>query len=244
MERKYEVKLIFHLKEIKENYFIKIFETKIQIQGEDIIFEFSGKIFDDFQISLPTRVCLLDEANDVLKEFIFNLSKGSNYYHFYSFNNTFSFECLFYKEDNLKISVNGEEIKEYDIYTNFKRYSFVNLETSEININGNNIDIFHLCPKTSEKNNNSIQLSFYEISNKYIVSKYITPIQEMNFLNFILQKNANVNQFSIEFEKIKEIQNNFKYNISNLAKVYELTFNKIEKGIKFKFAKEKIREFI
>ena len=70
MERKYEVKLIFHLKEIKENYFIKIFETKKQIQGEDIIFEFSGNIFDDFQISLPTRVCLLDEANDVLKEFI------------------------------------------------------------------------------------------------------------------------------------------------------------------------------
>ena len=30
MEINYEVKLIFHLKEIKENYFIKIFETTKQ----------------------------------------------------------------------------------------------------------------------------------------------------------------------------------------------------------------------
>lgn len=46
-------------------------------------------IFDDFQIYL------LDESNYGLKEFTLNLLKGSNYYHFYSFNNTFSFECLF-----------------------------------------------------------------------------------------------------------------------------------------------------
>ena len=240
MEINYEVKLIFHLKEIKENYFIKIFETKKQIQGEEIIFEFPGNIFDDFQMSCPIKVYLLDETNFVLKDFTFNLSKGSKYYHFYSFNNTFSFECLFYKEDNLKISVNGEEIKEYDIYTNFKRYSFVNLETSEININGNNIDIFRFCPKTQDKNNNSIQLSFYDISNKYIVSKYITPIQEMNFFNFYKTKNSNINQFSNELEKIKENKNDFKYNISNLAKVYELTFNNIEKELNLNLPKKKL----
>ena len=240
MGRNYEVKLIFHLKEIKENYFIKIFETKKQLQGEDIIFEFSGDIFDDFQMSRPIKVYLLDETDFVLKEFTFNLSKGSNYYHFYSFNNTFSFECLFYKEDNLKISVKGEEIKEYDIDSNFKRYSFVNLATSEININGNNIDIFRFCPKIPEKNNNSIQLSFYDISNKYIVSKYITPIQEMNFFNFYKTKNSNINQFSNELEKIKENQNDFKYDISNLAKVYELTFNKIEKELNLNLPKKKL----
>ena len=191
-------------------------------------------------MSCPIKVYLLDETNFVLKDFTFNLSKGSNYYHFYSFNNTFSFECLFYKEDNLKISVNGEEIKEYDIYTNFKRYSFVNLETSEININGNNIDIFRFCPKTQDKNNNSIQLSFYDISNKYIVSKYITPIQEMNFFNFYKTKNSNINQFSNELEKIKENKNDFKYNISNLAKVYELTFNNIEKELNLNLPKKKL----
>lgn len=240
MEGKYEVKLIFHLKEIKENYFIKIFETTKQIKGEDIIFEFSGNIFDDFQMSRPTQVYLLDEENCVLKDFTFNLSKGTNYYHFYSFNNTFSFECLFYKEDNLKISVNGEEIKEYDIYSNFKRYSFVNLETCEININGNDIDIFHLCPKTLEKNNNSIQLSFYDISNKYIVSKYITPIQEMDFFTFYKEKNANLNQFSIELEKMEKNENNFENNISNLARVYKVAFHKIEKELNFNLPKKKL----
>ena len=73
----------------------------------------------------------------------------------------------------------GEEIKEFDEYSNFKRFSLVNIDTNEIMINGNKIDLFQFYPRNLE-NGNSFQLSFYDIGKKYIVSKdgKITEIKE------------------------------------------------------------------
>ena len=187
MNWKYEIKLIFHLNEINENYYVKILNTKKRIELKGINYEFSDNIFDDFQTSCPTEVCILDEEDFTIKSFTFNLLKGINNYHFFSFNNTYSFECLFYKEENLNIVIKGEEIKEFDEYSNFKRFSLVNIDTNEIMINGNKIDLFQFYPRNLE-NGNSFQLSFYDIGKKYIVSKNIMPLKEINFIKFYKEK--------------------------------------------------------
>ena len=211
MDGKFEIQLIFHFKVLKE-YYIKIFDTKKKIKEGKITFELSKNIFDAFQVSCPTEVYLLSDKDITIKSYTFNILKGSNYYHFYSFNNTCSFECVFYKEDKLNITVKGEKIKEYDEYSNFKRFSLVNIDTNEIEINGNKINLFHFYPRNSQSGN-SFQLSFYDINKKFIVSKNITPFKEMNFMNFYEEKKVNLEEFSEKLSQLAEDEPNFDKNI-------------------------------
>ena len=240
MNGKYEIKLIFHLNEINENYYVKILNTKKRIELKGINYEFSDNIFDDFQTSCPTEVCILDEEDFTIKSFTFNLLKGINNYHFFSFNNTYSFECLFYKEENLNIVIKGEEIKEFDEYSNFKRFSLVNIDTNEIMINGNKIDLFQFYP-TNLENGNSFQLSFYDIGKKYIVSKNIMPLKEINFIKFYKEKKVNLEEFSNKVSKLNEDPNNFLKNVFGLASIYKLTYSKIENELNLNIPKPTLK---
>ena len=62
----------------------------------------------------------------------------------------------------------------------------------------------------------------------------------MDFFTFYKEKNTNLNQFLNGLENIGKKKNNFKKNIFNLAKVYNLAFLKIENELNFNLPKKKL----
>ena len=180
MNGNYKVKFVFHSVNFKEEYFLSLFKKKKEIKNKVIAYEFPKDKFDEFQNSLPKKLLVLNKKGKKIKEYTLNLLKGVNTYHFFSGANKVSHELIFYKEQNLKIIADGEEINEYDSYDNFKKVSFINLDKYEIIINETSIDLNWFLPP-NHNGCNSFQYSFYDINNKYIVSRRIKTIQKMNF---------------------------------------------------------------
>ena len=63
---------------------------------------------------------------------------------------------------------------------------------------------------------NSFQLSFYDIKQKFIVSKKIKPIQFMNFSNFYDKYNARLKDYSSNIDELIKNKNEFEKNASVL----------------------------
>ena len=243
MNKKYEVQFIFHFNALNYKYSLKIFNQTKKIVNKVISFQFFDNSFKDYQIFLPTKVYIVDKEGYEMKDYTLNLIKGINYYNIYSFNNTCLFECLFYNEKILNIIVNGEETEKYNECSNFKRFSFINLDTNIIKINGTEIDLFKYCPRDLEKEN-SFHLSFYDIQKKYIVSKCITTINDMNFHNYYKQQNPSLYSFSNEIDKLKNDKSYFQNNISGIASIYAETYKNMKNDTNLNLPKQELNSLL
>lgn len=241
MEDSIKVKFIFHCKMEKRETFLLLNETMKKIEGKEIEYEFSDIKFSPFEYSIPTRLYILNELHVKVKDYTLNLMKGRNNYHFFSYSNPSLFELIFYKEENLKICVRDEEIKEYDEYSNFKRFSFINIDFDAITIKEAKIRLYRYLP-ISEKGN-SYQFSFYDIKNKYIVSKRIISIMKRNFQNFYQENIDYLTSFSHEIDKIKRSKNSFKEDIDELSFFLNM-YNKLNESFDLMVTRERLRNIL
>ena len=159
MKQNVEVKFIVHCEFDKDETFLELLGNKQMIKGKVINFKFDSKLFDEFEYYHPTILLLKKVSKS--KKYTLNLLIGNNTYHIFSWSlNPFLFELLFYNENNLKITVNNEEIKEYDEYGKFKRVSLINANRNLIVINETKIDPFNSLEYIDAT---SYQFSFYDI---------------------------------------------------------------------------------
>ena len=241
MDSKYQIKIILHSKLDKGEFFLKLFNMRKKIEGNEVTFQFSEKKFNKFQFSLPTPLYIINSFGTILKNYTLNLIRGTNNYHLISYNYTCLFECIFYKEDNLRIFINNEEIKEYDECSNFKRFSFINIDKNNLTINETIIRLYQYIPICK---GNSYQCSFYDIKNEYIVTKRIFPIKKMNFPVFYEKKIKNLEEFSAEIETIKKDDVNFKENITELFYLYQNIYIKITKKLNLRLPKDELEQIL
>lgn len=116
--------------------------------------------------------------------FTLNLLKILNTYHLLSLEEDMVlYELLFYDEENVKIIVDDIEIKEYDNVGKFKRFDLITILKCKIKVNETELFLYEFV-KLNNLNGNSFQFSFYDINNKYIVSKRINTIENMSFSSF------------------------------------------------------------
>ena len=114
----------------------------------------------------------------------------------------------------MELIVDGKEIKEYDSLSKFKRFSLINIKNHKIKINGTEINLENFI-KMGNLRGNSFQLSFYDIKQKFIVSKKIKPIF-MNFSNFYDKYNAKLKDYSSNIDELIKNKNEFEKNASVL----------------------------
>ena len=177
-------KMILHFSNFEDIYYLKLFKQKKKIENKEITFEFHKDIFKQFQYYLPTKIFILDKNGKKLMDFTLNLLKDKNIYHLFSIGgNAELYELLFYNEEKVELIVDNEKINEYDTISKFKRFSLINICNNEIKVNDTIINLGHFWQVKNHKGN-SFQLSFYDISQKYIVSKKIMKVQKMNFSIF------------------------------------------------------------
>ena len=223
MEDKYKIKFILHSSDFKDFHYIKVLKQVKIIEGKEINFEFTKELFNQFEISLPTQINILDINKNTNVKFTLNLLKNKNTYHFFSGVNLELYELLFYNEDNIEIIVDNEEIKEYDSFGKFKRFSLINTSNYEIKVNGTIINLKEYLYNPNH-NNNSFQLSFYDINQKYIVSKRIIKINNMNFSLFYEKYINELNNCSLLLDLLcsnkTEFENDFNRFYSTYLNVY------------------------
>ena len=244
MSDNYKFMMILHFSDFKGNYFLKLFNQKKKIEGKEILFEFSKNKFKPFQYFLPTRLYILDKCGKKILGFTLNLIKGKNTYHLFSEGaHVELYELLFYNEEKVELIVDGKEIKEYDSISKFKRFSLINILKYTIKINGTEINLTNVLQNT-DKSGNSYQLSFYDISKKYIVSKKIKPIQNMNFSMFYRKYINDSNDFSVEFEKLTSNKDEFKNSIDTIYQQYFYIYNAITSGLNLKLPKQELENML
>ena len=155
-----------------------------KIEGSEITIEISKEKFNQLETSLRENIYILEPSGKIKMKYTLNLLKEKNTYHLLSLGGQMElYELLFYDEDKIELIVDGMEIKEYDSLSKFKRFSLINIKNYKIKINGTEINIQNFL-NFSNYTNKSYQLSFYDIQQKFIVSKKIKSIQNMNFFNF------------------------------------------------------------
>ena len=228
MEKKVKVKFIVHC-EFEDKTFLALLDTKQRIKGKVINFIFDSKIFDKFKYYHPTILLLTNASRTKSKEYTLNLIIGTNIYHIFSWSlNPFLFELLFYNENNLKITVNNEEIKEYDEYGKFKRVSLINANRNSIMINETKINPFDFLEYIDVT---SYQLSFYDIKNNYIVSKKITSLTNMDFETFYIENICSLKLFDEAIDNLKSMKDEFDTQLSELYENYRYIYPKVETNL-------------
>ena len=137
------------------------------------------------------------EPNGKIKnQYTMNLLRGNNTYHLMSLGGQRElYELLFYDEEKIELIVDGKEIKEYDSLAKFKRFSLINIKNYKIKINGTEINLQNYI-NFKNFETNSYQTSFYDIQQKFIVSKEIKQIQYMDFFDFYDKHNLSQYQYS------------------------------------------------
>ena len=65
----------------------------------------------------------------------------------------------------------------------FKRFALITSPKCKIKVNETELFLYEFV-KLNNLNGNSFQFSFYDINNKYIVSKRINTIENMSFSSF------------------------------------------------------------
>ena len=98
----------------------------------------------------------------IKRDYTLNLIKGNNTYHFFDGHTFVLYELIFYNEDNIKISADNIQIKDYDHCSKFKRFSLINLKNTIIKVNDIEINLEDFEPNNSGKDN-SFQFSFFII---------------------------------------------------------------------------------
>lgn len=202
MDDKYEIKIRLYKPLFNDICFLELFDQTKKFEGDVISFDIPKKKFSQFQTNLPTKLFMKNKKNSFLFDCILNLAKGNNTYHFLSGEEVILYELLFFDVENLIIKVDGNLITEFDYFGKFKKVSLININNSEIEINGNIINLGDFKPVYHSKNN-SFQYSFYDIEQKLIASKIITPIELKDF-SLIYQQNIRfLEKFSKEISSIK-----------------------------------------
>ena len=209
-----EFKMILHSSDFKEIQYIKLFDQKKKIEGNELNFELSKDKFNSFDISLPSKLNMLNLNGEKVVNFCLNLLKEKNTYHLFAGGHMELYELLFYREDKIELIVDNEEIKEFDSFSQFKRFSLINIGNYEIKINGITINLEEFL----NNNGNSFQLSFYDINQKYIVSKGIVTKQNMNFSLFYGKYINDLNKYCLDLDKLLKKSNNFEVDLSDFNK--------------------------
>lgn len=244
MNGKYKFKMILNFSDFKRNYFLKLFDQKKKIEGEEIYFEFPQEIFQEFQYFLPTKIYILNQEGKQIMDFDFNLLKTKNTYHLLSEGGHRElYELLFYDEEKIELFVDNKEIKEFDMLSKFKRYSLVNIRNYNIKVNGTEINIGNFLPNTN-LDGKSFQLSFYDIKNKYIVSKKIMAKEKMEFSTFYEKYINEIHDMSLNFSELKENSINFEETASNFFEKHIIIFNRIYSELNLSIPKKQLEEMI
>ena len=229
MEQNVKIKFIIHCEFDKKDTFLVLLYTKQRIEGKVINFIFDSKRFDEFKYYHPTILLLTNASRTKSKKYTLNLIIGTNIYHIFSWSHEFFlFELLFYNEKNLKITVNNEEIKEYDEYGKFKRVSLINADRNSIVINETKINPFNFLEYIDAT---SYQLSFYDIKNKYIASKKIISLTNEDFEAFYEENNCSLQLIDEEIGNLKSMNDGFDTQLSELYQTYKYIYLKVENNL-------------
>ena len=134
------------------------------------------------------------------------------------------FELLFYNQEKVEIIVDGEEIKEYDSISKIKRFSLIYIKNYEITVNGISIDLKNFINQKNYEQN-SFQLSFYDISKNFIVSKRIMKFSDLNFKlfyeNYINHLRNYSNDLDLLCKNETEFEKDCKSFYSSCFKIYK-----------------------
>ena len=246
-------KMILHFSNFEDIYYLKLFKQKKKIENKEITFEFHKDKFKQFQYHLPTKIFILDKNGKKIMNFTLNLLKDKNIYHLFSIGgNAELYELLFYNEEKVELIVDNEKINEYDTISKFKRFSLINICNNEIKVNDTIINLGHFWQVKNHKGN-SFQLSFYDISQKYIVSKKIMKVQKMNFSIFYGKYINYLNKSSTELDSLRKKESEFKNNVAkfnqNWINIYarindELNLNLPKKELEILINEDKYLDFI
>lgn len=234
-----KVKFIFHCKFNHGDEYIKLNNTIKKIEGNEIQYEFSNIKFTPLQYYHPTKFYILNSFKQKLKDYNLNLIKGTNNYHIISCAIPAFFELIFYKEENLKIFIRNEEIKEYDECFNFKRYSLIGVDHHDITIKETKIKLYIFIPFNQK--GFSYQLSFYDIKNKITAFKKIKPKINIRkkFKKFYTEYLYYLINISEEINTLKKNKNNFEERMGDVCESFKNNFINIIKDLKLILVKGK-----
>ena len=143
----------------------------------------------------------------------------------------------------MKLIVDGKEIKEYDSISKFKRFSLINIKNNKIKINGTEINLENFI-KIENLRGNSFQLSFYDVQQKFIVSKKIQLIQFMSFSNFYEKYDARLKDFSANLDELIKNKNEFEKNALILFEDNLIFFNIIIEELNLNLPKNRLKNII
>ena len=73
MDESCKFKIILHSSNFKEIHYLKIFEQKNKIEGKEINFDLAKDKFNQFDISLPSKINLLNSKCEEMIDFTLNL---------------------------------------------------------------------------------------------------------------------------------------------------------------------------
>lgn len=165
-----------------------LFGETNKIESNIINFPLQKDKFDEFQTSLPTKFTFTDNIIPI-QNYNLNLIKGNNTYHIFNGKYFYSFELLFYGEESVEIiTEDGIKINEFDKCSKFQRFSLINLNSPKIKVNGFEINLLKFLPLKRNSKANSFHYSFYDITQKYIVSKQINIIENLNMEKYYQER--------------------------------------------------------
>jgi len=244
MSEVYKFKMILHFSKFNNNYYLKLFKQKKKIEGKEINFEIPMEKFHQFQYFLPAKLYIIEQNGKKIMNFTLNLLKFQNTYHLLSEVGRMElYELIFFNEENIKLIVDGKEIKEYDVVGKFKRFALINISNYKIIINETEIYLYEFVQYNNHKGN-SFQLSIYDIKNKYIVSKRIKTIENMSFPSFYAKHTQKLNKMSTDILELMENKNKFKENLYQFYLIYMNNFSEITEYLNLNLPKQKLEDTI
>ena len=121
-------RMILHFSDFEHPYSLKLFNMEKKIEGSEITFEIKKEKFNQFEITLRENIYILESSGKIKMKYTLNLLKEKNTYHLFSLGGQMElYELLFYDEDKIEL-IDGKEIKEYDSFSKFKRFSLINIK--------------------------------------------------------------------------------------------------------------------
>ena len=236
--------MILHFSDFEKHYNLKIFDMIKKIEGSELTFETYDEKFNQFETTLLKKMYILEPNGKIKDYYTINLLKGKNTCHLMSLGGQRElYELLFYDEDKIELIVDGKEIKEYDSLDKFKRFSLVNIKNYKIKINGTEINLQNYI-NFKNLENNSYQLSFYDIQQKFIVSKEIKQIQYMDFLDFYDKHNSGLNNCSLNIDELTKNKDEFSKKSSLLYEDNEIFFISITKQLNLNLTEKSVKNII
>ena len=244
MSNKCKLRMILHFSDFEKPYNLKLFDTIKNIEGYELTFETSDEKFNQFNTSLLKEMYILEPNGKIKNKYTINLLRGKNTYHLMSLGGQRElYELLFYDEEKIELIVDGKEIKEYDSLAKFKRFSLINIQNYKIKINGTEINLQNYI-NFKNFETNSYQTSFYDIQQKFIVSKEIKQIQYMDFFDLYDKHNLGLNNCSSKIDELTENKDEFTKNASLLCEDNKIFFINITKQLNLNLNEKSVKNII